>query len=298
MKLKCSKEGISLKKLFPVMYAVTVLLVVIRTFQLTRYIDSETGFLTGGEALYAVFLVIVVAAALFFAVASYLSSESKSIELVGLEDKGCGIAAAVFAVSLAYDSFSSIADSFVIFDKVPASAFDHGAELFKTLMATGALPYSLQSLFALISAVYLFVLAKSFLKGSQRAHNRKYIALAPVAWAAFKIITRFVKQISYIRVSDLFLELIMLAFMILFFVALAQTVSGVYCDDSCWRITGLGLSGAFLSLGINIPRLVLTVFANDFVNKEYPFNPADTAFAVFAIFVAVAAVKSSKKALD
>jgi len=138
-------------------------------------------------------------------------------------------------------------------------------------------------------------LAKSFSKGSLSAHNHKYLALSPVAWAAFKIITRFVKQISYIKVSDLFLELVMLAFMILFFVALAQVMSGVYSDDSRWRITALGLSGATVSVCINIPRLVLTVFADEFVNIEYPFNLADTAFAFFAVFVALAAVKAASE---
>ena len=299
MKLKNSKEGLSLKILFPVLYIATILLVVLRTYQLTRNIDSETGFLTGGEALYSGFLIIIIAVALFFALVSFLSVESKSIELVSIKNKACSIATTVFAVSLIYDSFVSFFDSIVIFDEMSTGTFVQGPEFFKTLMSTGTLPYALQSLFALFSSVYFFILAKSFSNGSQKAHERKYIALAPVAWAAFKIITRFVKQISYIKVSDLFLELIMLAFMILFFVALSQVVSGVYSDDSRWRIPALGLGGALVSIAINVPRLVLGAFADEFVNKEYPFNLADTVFAVFAILVVSAVIKSKdSKALD
>lgn len=295
MKLKYSKENIKLGVLFPVMYAATILLIILRTFQLTRHIDSETGFLTGGESLYTVFLIIIAACALFFAVASYLSAESAGIETAVLKDKPSAVFAAVFAVSLVYDFGSSFVDGLLVYDKISAGAFDRASELFKELMATGALPYALQSIFALVSAVYFFILSKSRLKGSQNAHNRKYLALAPVGWAAFKIITRFVKQISYIRVSDLFLELMMLAFMLLFFVALSQTVSGVYCDDSRWRIPAFGLSGALISLSVNVPRLVLTVFAKDFVNAEYPFNLADTAFAVLAVFVAAGAIKAASR---
>ena len=299
MKLKNSNEKLSLRMLMPVMYASTVLLVILRTFQLTRYIDSETGFLTGGEFLNVIFLLIIAVAVVFFTVVSFLSSESKNVELVAVKDKACFVAALVFGISLIYDSFSSFKNSVVIVDDLYIDAFGSNADLFKQLMSSGVLPYALQSVFALASAIYLFILAKSFSKGSKAAYNHKYIALAPVAWAAFKIITRFVKQISYIRVSDLFLELIMLALMILFFVALAQVASGIYSDASRWRVTALGLGGALLSLSINIPRLILAVFVPSFVNSEYPFNLADAVFGFFAICVSMAAIKvSSAKISD
>lgn len=298
MKLKNSKENLRLKSLFPVMYGGALLLIILRTLQLTRFIDSETGFLTGGTFINTLLYIVIAALCIYFTVFSFLSAEGKSVELAALKNKGASVTAVVFGISLVYDSLASFFDSIVIFDDISIGYYDTGAETFKTLMATGTLPYALQSVFALLSAVYAFLLAKSFSKGSLSAHNHKYLALSPVAWAAFKIITRFVKQISYIKVSDLFLELVMLAFMILFFVALAQVMSGVYSDDSRWRITALGLSSALISLCINIPRLVLTVFANEFVNKEYPFNFADTAFAFFAVFVALAAVKAISENAD
>lgn len=295
MKLKNSKEGLRLKPLFSVMYAGALVLILIRSLQLTRFIDSATGFITGGTVVNVLLYVIIAALSIYFVVVSFLSAEGRKIQTAALKDKGASVAALAFGICLIYDCLSSFFDSIVIFDGINISYFSSGMETFKTLMSTGSLPYALQSLFALLSAVYSFVLAKSFAKGSLSAHNHKYLALSPVAWAAFKLITRFVKQISYIKVSDLFLELIMVAFMILFFVAMAQVTSGVYCDDSRWRITALGLCGAVISLCINIPRLVLTVFAKEFVNEEYPFNLADTAFAFFAIFVALAAVKAIEK---
>lgn len=294
MKLKNSNESLGLKILFPVMYGASLLLVVLRCLQLTKYIDSETGFYIGGGAVNFLFYAVTVAVCLFFVAVSFLSSEGARLETAALKDKGASIAATAFGVSLVYDSLSSLIDSFMLLDEMSVGAFNQGAELFKSMMATGVLPYALESIFALLSAVYIFILAKSFSKGSLAAHKNKFMALAPVAWVAFKLITRFVKQISYIKVSDLFLELIMLAFMILFFVALSQVTSGVYSDDSRWRITGLGLSGALLSFAVNVPRFILGIFANDFVNKEYPFNLADCAFAVFAVFVALATVKNAQ----
>lgn len=292
MKLKNSNESLKLKSLFPVMYGGALLLIILRTLQLTRFIDSETGFLTGGTFVNALLYIVIAGLCIYFIAVSFLSEEGRKVEIAAIKNKGASATAVIFGISLIYDSFSSFSDSIIIFDEIGIGSFGSGAESFKTLMATGTLPYALQSLFALLSAVYAFLLAKSFSKGSLAAHNHKYFALSPVAWAAFKIITRFVKQISYIKVSDLFLELIMLAFMILFFVALAQVTSGVYSDDARWRITALGLSGALVSLCINVPRFVLGIFANEFVNKEYPFNFADAAFAFFAVFAALAAVKA------
>jgi len=298
MKLKNSKESLKLKLLFPVMYGSTLLLVILRTLQLTRFIDSETGFFTGGAFVNTLLYILIAGLCIYFTAVSFLSEDGKRVELAAVKDKGASVAAIIFGISLIYDSLSSFFDSIVIFDDISVGSFENGAETFKTLMATGTLPYALQSLFAVLSAVYVFLLAKSFSKGSLSAHNHKYLALSPIAWVAFKIITRFVKQISYIKVSDLFLELIMLAFMILFFVALAQVMSGVYSDDSRWRITALGLSSALVSLCVNVPRLVLGVFAKEFVNKEYPFNFADAAFAAFAVLVALAAVKALTKSSE
>ena len=293
MKLKNSKENLRLSTLIPVAYGSILLFSVLRCFQIVKYIDSETGFFIGGAWLEVLLYAAIIAVCLGFIIISYLSSEGKKVEIIPMKDRTAAVASLLFALSLLYDAVDSLVEGMSIFNGLSVEYFRKAADAIKMLMASGALPYALQGIFALLSAVYVFILAKSFLNGLANAHNHKLIALAPIGWAAFKMITRFVKQISYIKVSDLFLELIMISFMITFFVALSQVVSGVYSDDSRWRITALGFSGAVLSLLINIPRLVLTLLANGFVNTEYPFSPDDAMFGVFAFAVAVAAVKSA-----
>ena len=106
-----------------------------------------------------------------------------------------------------FDSFSQLINAFSFFDSISYQQLF----LFKALMASGTLPALLQSLFAVISAVYFTVAAISFKKGNGSISNHKYIALAPVFWAGFKLIARFIKQISYVQVSDLLLELMQFA---------------------------------------------------------------------------------------
>lgn len=293
MKIKNSKDSLSLSKLIPVSFISVILFSVLRSVQLAKLIDSETGFFIGGNAFNTVFYVLLAAVCFVFVVYSFLSSQGAKIELAAFKDNNAGLAAALFAVGLFYDCGDSLVEGASIFYNIPTHAFLDGADAFKALMSTGALPYIFEGIFAFLSAIYVIILAKSFSKGSLSAHNHKFIAIAPIAWAGFKMITRFVKQISYIRVSDLFLELMMLACMILFFVALSQVISGVYCDDSRWRITALGFSAGILALCINIPRFIFTFVAKELINIEYPFNVADAFFGIFAIFVAVAAVKSA-----
>ena len=292
MSYKNSKNNLSLSVLVPVAYGSVSVLSVLRCFQVVRYIDSETGFFVGGNWLKVLIYGLIAAVCLAFVIVSFLSAEGKKIEVIALKDRAAATAGILFSLSLLYDSVSSISQGLSIFSGISVGYIQNSADTFKILMSSGALPYVLQGVFAVISAVYILILAGSFNSGSKSAHNHKLLALAPIGWAAFKMITRFVKQISYIRVSDLFLELIMISFMITFFVALSQVVSGIYSDDARWRITALGFSGAVLALVINIPRLVLTLLANDFVNAEYPFNPADAMFGVFAFAVAVASVKA------
>ena len=86
--------------------------------------------------------------------------------------------------------------------------------------------------------------------------------------------------------------------MMMFFVALSQVVSGVYCDDSRWRITAFGFSGAVIALSLNIPRLIFTFISGELINKEYPFSIGDAFFGVFALFIGIAAVKSVKSRIE
>ena len=157
-------------------------------------------------------------------------------------------------------------------------------------MRSGFLPMMLQSFFAFLSAIYFFILASDFSKGTAKAYKRKILATAPVSWAAARLITRFMRQISFVQVSDLLLELVMIAFMIMFFMALAQTASGVYKDQFKWRIPGLGLSAGLIAAVISVPRLIFTIFSNSHIVSEHPFSLADFIFVIF-IFTLMIKIK-------
>ena len=71
--------------------------------------------------------------------------------------------------------------------------------------------------------------------------------------------------------------------MVMFFMALAQTASGVYKDMYKWRIPGLGMSAALIAAVISVPRLIFTILGSSFIVSEHPFSLADFVFVIFII---------------
>lgn len=280
MKIKEANEKISLQKM-PLIFLVTAVVgILLRSLQMFKYIDHSTGFYTGGTAVTAILYVILFASCIYFLVASFLSTESKKVDLILSKNTPLIIITVFFAISFIWDSVSAFVMSF---DSLGTSS---GATAFQSMMLSGTIPMFFQSIFAFFSAIYFLILVKSFIKADGRIVKHKILALAPIGWAGFRLIHRFVEQISYIKVSDLFLELILLALMIMFFMSFAQVASGVYSNTVRWRITGFGLSAALLALTLNCSRLVLILFkGSSVINSDYPFSLPDFLFGIFVIIL-------------
>ena len=292
MKIKTSKKEITVDNL-PLLFLISaVVCCVLRCVQVATLIDAETGFYKQSSVITVLYYVFLFGSCLAFCVLSYLSRQSASLSTSTIQSKPLCAVVAVFGVSMLLNSFVSFFESL----SASSSANAYAGSAFKTMMSTGELPKALQAAFALLSALYLFYLAASFKNGSETARKHKIVALAPVGWVAFRLIFRFVSKISFLRVSDLFLELSMLAFMILFFMAFAQVNSGVYSEGFGWRIPAFGLIAALIAVSVNVPRLIFTVVdAGKYINVNYTFNVNDIMFSVFVVLLVPLAVKFSVK---
>lgn len=292
MKLKENNDKISLK-ILPVIFALSfVAATIVRAVQYFGFIDHVTGFSTGSALIPTVFYIIIAVAFLCFIVISYLSKESSVIEIADKKNNLAAVGSAFFAITLLYDFFASFVNG--------VESFNAYSSEFKEMMVSGSLPSLLQSLFALLSAVFVLILAIDFGKGTSKASKRKILCLAPLGWVSFRLIHGFIRQISFIKVTDLFMELIMLSVMILFFLAFAQVNSSVYSDGFRWRIPAFGFCTALVSGSLSTARLIYAV-ANGAgsLNAEHPFNICDFAFAFFAISVIFAVTDcKNKKAAD
>jgi len=283
MKLKETKEISFYGKLPLIFFLCCAVTVVIRAVQVFSFVDRETGFLKGGSALSVVLYLIIAVSCLFFAVTAFLSKETAKTEIKAEKNTLLSVLTCLMFFGFLYDSASSFIGSV---DSAGSSSY--GVSAFQSMMLSGTLPQFLQSVFALLSAAYFLSFAKDMIKGTDKASKHKIIAVAPVCWAGFRLVYRFVEQISYIRVSELLLELVLLAFTVMFFMAFAQVASGVYVKNNRWRIIGLGLSTALISLTLNIPRLAFVLVRGvDELYVKYPFKVSDFIIALFIIVLII-----------
>ena len=273
--IKGSNNNLKISSCIGVFAVAVIAGVVMRFIQMSKFIDPETGFYTGGGVLNVIFYAVIAVALLAFCAVSFFSADVKKLEIGNDSHKLAGIGTRLFAISLLWDSFYSFF----------AGIYSAGSSTagYTGIMKSGTLPLILQSVFALFSAVYFFILASDFSKGTAKAYKRKILATAPVCWAGARLIFRFLRQISFVQVSDLLLELVMIAFMVMFFMALAQTASGVYRDTFKWRIPAFGLSAALIGAVLNVPRLVFTFINGSLINSDHTFSLADFIFVIFIL---------------
>lgn len=277
--------NVSTKPLVMLFCCAVVVCSVLRALQMAKYIDPETGFYTGGSVLKIALYAILGVCALIFFVVSYVSKDSSQITFYNAENKSMAFVSALMGFTMFYDCYDSLSDCV-------KSAFYSNSSSYTTIMSSGTLPSLLQSFFALFSGVFFLILAKDLIKGKASASKRKVLATMPVWWAGARLIHHFVRQISFVEVSDLFLELLMLAAMLLFFMALAQVVTGVYSDGFRWRLFAFGYIAALIALAISLPRLIFSFISSGaFINSLYTFNLADLVFAIFA-FTLILSYKS------
>ena len=211
MKIKNSVDKLDTRILPAVFFFAALVSTVIRTLQVFRFIEHETGFITGGGWLMTILYVIVFGCGLAFCVASYLSKDTASHQPQGLKDKLAGGFAFAFSVTLAGDWISSF------FNFITSLTTDVSVPGFRGFMSSGVITYLAQSFLAFFSAIYFVIFALDLLRGTVKANKAKILALAPVGWAGIRLIHRFIRQISFVEVSDLLFELIMLSCAVLFF---------------------------------------------------------------------------------
>ena len=103
---------------------------------------------------------------------------------------------------------------------------------------------ALSLVFALISALYLLVFGASHFEGVATYKKLSLLSIAPGCWAMFVLISKLMKAISFITVSELLFEIAMLVFTMLFFLTFARIVSGVYSVNSMWCTYGCSFPAA------------------------------------------------------
>lgn len=275
MKEKILNSGFGIGNL--VFVAAVILALPLRIYQYVgKILEPATGFFAESHwSIYALYAVLVLAiAAIWILGAAKRKSLDYSYDTV--RRPAFGALSGLVAAGLIIDLVSGM-------NSISSMPLD-GAGSMHSPEVTAAYVIMAQMAVSLISAIYFVVLCITSLIGKTSGANFRLLSLTPVLWSMLRMISRFMRTISYVRVSELLFEMVMLIFMIMFFMAFAQCNSKVNESDCKWKLAAYGLPAALMALVTAVPRLILTLVGSaDIVYSQSVLEFSDLAIALFII---------------
>lgn len=294
-KLKFDK--LSPSPLILIMAIAVLFAVPVRMFQYTSCLEASTGFwLAKDFTVYVLYILCAVVVLLSFFI-SLFSGIMHAPKLDDEKDIPLGILSAVFSVSLIADAILQITKFIDLYDAYP---IDGSMTLLRYILTSGTFAVGLQIVFGILGAVYIALAAYSYLLGNGTFKKHKILAVCPSVYAMGRLAYHFIDPISYKNVSQLFLQIIMLIFMIIFTFSFARIASGVNGENSMWLLWFSGISGSFMAYVVALAPVILTVSGKGYmIPTNYPVHYCDLAFALFTtafLFTVMPRTVSSGKA--
>ncbi len=236
------KRVLSLKPLVWFFALFFVICVPIRVYQMLNLLEAENGFYKRTDFTVPLLSALLVLVSLMMVVWPILSGQNKSYKLSGKRPL-LAYCSFFLSIGLAVNIYQTVINISQILDLTSSPE----RKMVWVLVV--------QSIFAFFSALYFIIFGLRFLGKKINLTRYGYLALSPVLWAITRLLQRFMRKINYARVSELMLELIMLAFLMLFIIAFARIHSGVITDNTInWKLFSFGLPCAFFALLYSVTR--------------------------------------------
>ena len=269
----------SAKALGLLLLAGLVICIPFRLVQLFTNIEQNTGFFIENDWTVYCFYAVVVLFVIVLAVVAGSFGKIPASRPVLRRDKTLAICSFLFAVGIAYDVIFALAKVMrALTDGSLANGF------FSVMFTDGMFAQLLQAICGMAACIYIILVALSYVGEKATYCDYRFLAIMPLFWALFRMVSRFMTKISFTMVSELLLELLMLAFMLLFLMSFARVSAQVNQKGEMKKIVRYGMPAAFLALLIGITRLVCTVGGRaDLLADGFQFSLADIGFGAFAV---------------
>lgn len=291
MSIKGSSKKLKIEFAFPVFIIAAVIATVLRTYQCLNIIEPDTGFFKEENiSLLYFYGLLAIAAVVIFAIC-YLAKKVPLSTLPEGKNIPLAVSSVLFAITFFADAIMQAKESLFKFEITDPEVLIHHGTGISFLVKSGILPKGLEAIFAILCAVYFIIFAVGFFSGSLKIQNRKVLAIMPVFWATMRMIQRFTRTISIINVSDLLLELFMIAFMMMFFLSFAQLASNVNSRHVVNKVFAYGLIGAMFALVISVSRMIVLAVDPSLAVTTNPLEICDFGFAVFVIALCLVMLK-------
>lgn len=254
--------------------------IALRLYQYFSILEPETGFFKEKDFTVYLLYIGLLIAAIAIASLSFFEKKFEAREPYG-KHIFLGIITAFFAIALLIDAIQQTNMVMALYENSYATIKETALYIF---FRKGGFFYILQSLLAVLSAVYFFLIALTYFDVLKSYAPFKLLALTPLLWMIVRIVLRFTRTIRFRNVSELVLELCSFVAMMLFLMAFARLSSRVNIAGALKRIYAFGFVGAMLMLTTSIPRLIITVIGqSNMLANDLHFCLVDLALAVFAL---------------
>lgn len=283
------------KALFGIFAAALIVALPLRAYQLIFLIDPQTGFFAERNftvPLLYVLLILVGAAFMF------LTFFPKNMPFGGAagNSKLFAVLSFLIAVSLIIDAGIQTSEIFASLTSTSVTGYSSG-QVSSPLFISDTLLIFARILFAAISCIYFAILGFNYCGIIYDVSQFKLLALGPLAWVILRLITDFMWKINYRNISDLLLEMFMLAALMFFFMSFARINSNVNGENAYRKLYAFGFIGSLLALMLSVPRLVLILIGQSArVPKDFTFSMADFLIGIFIIYYLFVNIKSQNGA--
>ena len=273
---------------FVVFIASVVLALPFRVYQLMVNVEAGTGFWKdhGHFSVPVLYVILALATVIPILLSLIYKNGLGQIDSVGEKKPAGGVISILFAAGLVVNAIVRYRDfSDLYFSYTSGAVVDQ--PMMTYLSKSGAIAMGLEAFFAVVSAIYFLLLGIAFFTGKDPSEY-KLLAITPVFWSIFRIMHRFMRKISFLNVSDLFLELAMIVFLLMFFMAFAQVTAKVNGKGLEWKLFAYGLPASLFCLLCFVPRLVAAILGHsELIASDSTIEIVDVTAAAFVLYVLI-----------
>lgn len=272
-KIKGSLSAIRMSHLVALFAVMAVSGLAIRTYQLlVSMVNPTNGFFENANFTVPVLYGILAVGSVLFLLLSFLSKNVPAPKLPEGRNIPLGIASFLAAIGFVWDIIV-VAKTVIPYDRYGAYTDIFGGLMNINIKGNGGIFVILQFVFAILSVFYFIVFGMSHFEGKATYKKVSLLSIAPGCWAMFMLISKLMKAISFITVSELLFEIGMLVFTMIFFLTFARIVSGVFSVNSMWCTYGCGFPAAIFAGLISVPRgIVLAVGRETVEGSDFSFT--------------------------
>ena len=282
-KLKGSSNAIRMKHIVTIFIVSMISSLCLRTYQLLVMINPENGFFEQSNFAVPLLYIVAFAFAALLIVLSFFSKGIPAPKITEGKNFVLGTVSLVLSVSFVLDVIN------ILQTITPQTAYGFNSYASQSIIAAfikenGGVFLIVQLISAALSVLYFLIFGVSHFEGKATYKKAPLLSLAPVLWGMSILISKLMKPVSFITVSELLFEIFAFVFIMIFFLTFARVSTGVFTENGMWSVFGCGFAAALFGGIITIPRLV-AAFVGVAPVTGHPFN---ITFLCVEIFIIVA----------